>query len=97
MALSRPAHQRVTRAVRRQDCLGRRGMFMSTSFVISPDGTRIAYDATGEGSAIILLHGGWQTRQNWHNVGYVEQLKNNFKVIAIDIRGNGESDNPTEP
>ena len=70
---------------------------MNTSFVISPDGTRIAYDVTGEGSAIILLHGGWQTRQNWHAVGYVTQLKDNFKVIAIDIRGNGESDKPTEP
>ena len=71
-------------------------MFMNTSFVISPDGTRIAYDVTGEGSAIILLHGGWHTRQNWHDVGYVKRLKDNFKVIAIDIRGNGGSDKPTE-
>ena len=69
---------------------------MNTSFVVSPDGTQIAYDVTGEGSAIILLHGGWNTRQNWHDVGYVKQLKDNFKVIAIDIRGNGESDKPTD-
>ncbi len=70
---------------------------MKISFVVSLDGTRIAYDVTGEGSAIILLHGGWHTRQNWHNVGYVKQLKKSFRVIAIDIRGNGESDKPTEP
>ncbi len=70
---------------------------MKTSFVVSPDGIHIAYDVTGEGSTIILLHGGWNTRQNWHAVGYVKRLKDNFKVIAIDIRGNGESDKPTEP
>jgi pimeloyl-ACP methyl ester carboxylesterase len=70
---------------------------MNTSFVNSPDGTRIAYDVAGEGSPIILLHGGWQTRQNWHVTGYVKQLQDNFKVIAIDIRGNGESDKPIEP
>ncbi|HET8669270.1 MAG TPA: alpha/beta hydrolase [Candidatus Saccharimonadales bacterium] len=69
---------------------------MNTSFVTSPDGTRIAYDVIGEGSAIILLHGGWQTRQKWHEVGYVQRLRNNFKVVAMDIRGNGESDTPTD-
>jgi pimeloyl-ACP methyl ester carboxylesterase len=70
---------------------------MNTSFVVSPDGTRIAYDVTGEGSAIVLLHGGWHTRQNWHDIGYVKRLKNNFAVIAIDIRGNGESDKRIDP
>lgn len=70
---------------------------MKTSFVVSPDGTRIAYDVTGEGPAIVLLHGGWHTRKNWHDVGYVRRLTNRFKVIAIDIRGNGESDKPTDP
>jgi pimeloyl-ACP methyl ester carboxylesterase len=71
--------------------------FMNTSFVVSSDETRIAYDVTGEGSVIMLLHGGWHTRQSWHDVGYVKRLKDNFKVIAIDIRGNGESDKPIDP
>lgn len=70
---------------------------MNTSYVIAPDGTRIAYDGTGEGSAIVLLHGGSHTRQNWHATGYVERLKKHFMVIAIDIRGNGESDKPIDP
>jgi len=70
---------------------------MNTSFVVSSDGIRIAYDVTGEGSAIILLHGGGHTRQNWHDVGYVKRLQDMYKVIVIDIRGNGESDKPTEP
>jgi pimeloyl-ACP methyl ester carboxylesterase len=70
---------------------------MNASFVNSPDRTRIAYDVTGEGPAIILLHGGGHTRQNWHDVGYVKRLQGNFKVITMDIRGNGESDKPTDP
>jgi pimeloyl-ACP methyl ester carboxylesterase len=70
---------------------------MSTSFAISPDDTRIAYDVTGSGSPIVLLHGGGDTRQNWHETGYVERLKDQYKVIAVDIRGNGESDKPTDP
>src|SRR5215212_7330482 len=70
---------------------------MNTSFAISLDGTRIAYDVTGKGSALVLLHGGEHTRQNWHDVGYIERLKNNYKVIAIDIRGNGESDKRIDP
>lgn len=70
---------------------------MNTSFVVSPDGTRIAYDVTGEGSALVLLHGGWHTRRKWHDVGYVKRLKNIFTVITMDIRGNGESDKQIDP
>ena len=69
---------------------------MNTSFATSLDGCRIAYDVSGNGSPIVLLHGGGHTRQNWHDVGYVNRLKSNFKVITIDIRGNGESHKPTD-
>lgn len=70
---------------------------MKISFTVSQDGTCIAYDVTGEVSAILLLHGGWHSRKNWHEAGYAKRLKNKFKVIAMDIRGNGESDKPTDP
>lgn len=68
-----------------------------TSFVVSSDGTRIAYDVTGQGSAIVLLHGGWHTRKNWHDTGYLRRLKDKYRIITIDVRGNGESDKPTDP
>ena len=70
---------------------------MSTFFAHSLDGVRIAYDVSGVGPPLVLLHGGGHTRQNWHKAGYVERLKSEFKVITLDIRGNGESDKPTDP
>lgn len=66
-----------------------------TRMITSRDGTRIAYDVTGSGPAIILLHGGGQTRRVWHDAGYIARLAPSFTVIAIDIRGNGDSDKPT--
>ena len=60
------------------------------------DGTQIAFDVTGQGPTIIMLHGGGGSRQNWHKVGYVEGAKDSFRVIAMDIRGHGESDKPID-
>src|SRR5688572_1610047 len=65
-----------------------------TQFVTSQDGTRIAFDVTGSGPAVILLHGGGMNRQSWHTAGYVARLAKEFTVITIDIRGNGDSDKP---
>lgn len=66
-----------------------------TRFVTSPDGARIAYDVRGSGPAVVLLHGGGQTRQVWHRAGYVERLAKEFTVVTVDIRGNGDSDKPS--
>ena len=68
-----------------------------TAFVASRDRTRIAYDITGTGPALFLLHGGGQSRRVWHDHGYVDRLKARFTVVAVDLRGNGESDKPTAP
>ena len=65
---------------------------MVTKFVTSTDGTRIAYDVTGQGPALMLLHGAGKTRRDWHKVGYVDRLKDDFTVITVDIRGPGDSD-----
>jgi pimeloyl-ACP methyl ester carboxylesterase len=46
---------------------------------------------------LILLHGRGSRRQEWRDAGYVERLQDNFTVVAIDLRGHGESDQPIEP
>jgi pimeloyl-ACP methyl ester carboxylesterase len=65
---------------------------MNTQFITSPDGVRIAYDVTGRGPFLMLLHGAGKDRRDWHKLGYVERLKQEFTVISVDIRGSGESD-----
>jgi pimeloyl-ACP methyl ester carboxylesterase len=67
---------------------------MPTSFATGPDGVRIAYETFGSGPAVILLHGGGQTRKDWIDAGYPARLADRFQVIAMDFRGNGESDKP---
>jgi pimeloyl-ACP methyl ester carboxylesterase len=65
--------------------------------VRSPDGTRIAYDATGDGPPLVLLHGGYiQDRRSWSTAGYVDRLKAAFRLLVVDLRGHGESDHPTD-
>ena len=58
------------------------------------DGTKIAYQRTGSGPALILLHGGGQTHSSWNESGYVDRLSKRFTVITMDQRGTGESDKP---
>lgn len=70
---------------------------MGASFSTSVDGTRIAYDVTGSGPALMLLHGAGKTRRDWHQVGYVDRLQDDFTVITVDLRGTGDSDRLLDP
>ena len=63
----------------------------------SRDGTRIAYEVTGTGPALLLVPGGGQTRGTWKDRGYVERLAKSFTVITMDLRGTGDSDKPVKP
>jgi pimeloyl-ACP methyl ester carboxylesterase len=65
-----------------------------TQFATSKDGTRIAFDVTGTGPAVMLLHGGGQNRHVWHDTGYVSRLSSEFTVVSVDMRGSGDSDKP---
>ena len=93
--LALPAYAQATNHSERSDI---RNCFQSsnTLYAQSPDGTQIAFDVTGDGPAIILLHGMGGSRQNWHEVGYVDGAKDSFRVIAMDIRGHGESYKPID-
>ena len=76
--------------------LGEITVDLVTGFVESRDGYRISYRCEGDGPAVVLLHGGGGTKDSWWRVGYAEGLRG-YKLIAPDMRGNGESDKPPRP
>ena len=57
------------------------------------NGITVAADVGGDPSspAVILLHGGGQTRHSWHGA-MRELLQQGYHVINLDARGHGESD-----
>ncbi|MFL4471417.1 alpha/beta fold hydrolase [Tateyamaria armeniaca] len=59
----------------------------------TPDGITIAYDQTGSGPPVLLLHGFPQTRAMWHAIAPV--LARDFTVITADLRGYGDSTKPS--
>ena len=54
----------------------------------------LAVERSGRGPALMLLHGGGQTRRSWNERGYVDRLAKRFTVITVDLRGTGDSDKP---
>lgn len=69
---------------------------MTTRFVSAPDEVRIAYEVTGTGPAVMLVHGAGKTRQSWVKSGYVARLEPDFTVINVDLRGCGQSERRTQ-
>src|SRR5690606_22896277 len=59
--------------------------------VISKDGTKIVYDRSGSGEALILIYGALGYRSFPLQQRLVELLSANFSVISYDRRGRGDS------
>lgn len=70
-----------------------------TLFAESPDGLRIAYETVGQGDSVLLIHGFASSRaQNWRATGWYQPLADRgFRVIAMDVRGHGDSGKPHDP
>lgn len=60
-------------------------------------GVRIRYEVEGNGPPLVLLHGLTCYLELWHEVGYVDSLRKDLKLILIDMRGHGGSDKPHDP
>src|SRR5438445_949325 len=60
-------------------------------------GIRIHYQVEGVGIPLILLHGFTDSLETWYEMGYVEALKNDYRLIWVDARGHGASDKPHDP
>jgi haloacetate dehalogenase len=58
-------------------------------------GIRIAYERSGAGFPLLLLHGFPRTRRLWSRV--TPTLAQRFTVVAADRRGYGDSDRPAPP
>ena len=67
-----------------------------TMSIIENKGIKIYYKVEGEGVPIVLIHGGFGNHQEWHVGDYINSLKNNFKLVLVDLRGHGQSDKPHE-
>ena len=64
-------------------------------YFTSFDSTKIYYEVKGDGFPVILIHGFSGTGQGWKTCAvYNDLLKEGYKVILIDQRGNGRSDKP---
>jgi pimeloyl-ACP methyl ester carboxylesterase len=61
-----------------------------TSFATSADGVRIAYEVHGEGSPTLVFVHGWSCNRGYW-AGQLEPLSTQYKVVAIDLGGHGES------
>ena len=64
--------------------------------MVVPGDIRIAYEVVGEGPPIVLVHGFASNRAtNWRAPGWYTALTEaGRQVIALDVRGHGESDKP---
>jgi pimeloyl-ACP methyl ester carboxylesterase len=55
-------------------------------------GERVAYQDAGDGETLLLIHGMAGSSATWRDV--IPQLAKNYRVIAPDLLGHGESDKP---
>ncbi|MCV7225823.1 alpha/beta fold hydrolase [Mycolicibacterium komossense] len=55
-------------------------------------GERVAYQDAGDGEALLLIHGMAGSSATWRDV--IPALAKNYRVIAPDLLGHGQSDKP---
>jgi haloacetate dehalogenase len=61
----------------------------------SVNGVKLAYERRGSGFPMLLIHGFPRDRRLWRKL--VPLLSDSFDTVAMDRRGYGESDRPTDP
>ena len=67
----------------------------SHGYLVVADGLKIHYVVVGRGTPVILIHGaGGSAEGSWFANGIAQALAKNHRVVAVDCRGHGQSDNP---
>ncbi|WP_458209737.1 alpha/beta fold hydrolase [Haladaptatus sp. NG-SE-30] len=64
--------------------------------VTSADGTAIAFERTGSGPPLVLVHGACDVHEFWDLTDVRSVFAEHFTVYAIDRRGRGESGDAAE-
>jgi pimeloyl-ACP methyl ester carboxylesterase len=59
---------------------------------IENEGVKIHYKVEGNGPALILIHGGVSSLDDWYDMEYVAKFKDDYQLILVDLRGHGQSD-----
>jgi len=59
-------------------------------------GVRIRYVDRGKGEPVVLLHGNGGSLQGWFDSGIAANLERDYRVIALDARGHGQSGKPRD-
>lgn len=68
---------------------------VGSGYLSSFDGTKIFYEVRGKGKPVLLVHGFIVNGNSWKKTSlYKDLLSNGYKVILLDMRGNGKSDKP---
>ena len=67
----------------------------SGDYFDSFDGVKIYYEVKGDGYPLLLVHGFTSDGESWKRGKlYDDLLREGYKVITLDMRGNGKSDKP---
>src|SRR6266850_7677935 len=66
-----------------------------TSGIAEVNGTKLYYEAVGEGQPLVLVHAGSFDRRIWDD--QFTAFADHYKVLRDDVRGHGKSALPTKP
>ncbi|MFT5390809.1 MAG: pimeloyl-ACP methyl ester carboxylesterase [Gammaproteobacteria bacterium] len=64
---------------------------------VNSNGVRVHYEVEGSGPPLVIQHGFTDSSATWIELGYVDGLRSDYRVILIDARGHGDSDKPHDP
>jgi pimeloyl-ACP methyl ester carboxylesterase len=69
-----------------------------TEWFVARDKTALAFHRKGEGAPVVMIHGFLSSSaRNWIDPGIADAvLRAGFEVVALDLRGHGQSDAPLD-
>ena len=74
-----------------------RARYPDSEGYVERDGVRVFYEVYGSGERTVLLLPTWSILHSRQWKGQIAYLARHFRVVVFDGRGNGRSDQPTEP